>query len=152
MPGHTGAQSEEELRANVLDVTLEQVIDNLTDSRAKRRAAGNEPARATSSSRGGFEEVNRYFYEHELCDGLPIVPPTREKVEEFLRFTDRDPDESLGILLPDSRAATIWSIAVNGVMAGCRPEYMPMLVALVEAMADPATASSTAATRRAARR
>ena len=43
----------------------------------------------------------------------------------------------LGIVLPDNRAATIWSIAVNGVMAGCRPEYMPVLVALVEAMADP---------------
>ena len=81
--------------------------------------------------------MNRYFYEHELSDGLPIVPPTQEKVEQFLRFTDRDPDESLGIVLPDSRAATIWSIAVNGVMAGCRPEYMPVLVALVEAMADP---------------
>jgi hypothetical protein len=43
----------------------------------------------------------------------------------------------LGIVLPDSRAASIWSIAVNGVMAGCRPEYMPVLVALVEAMVDP---------------
>jgi len=64
------------------------------------------------------------------------VPPTREKVEQFLRYTDRAPDESLGSLLPDSRAATIWSIAVNGVMAGCRPEYMPVLVALIEAMAD----------------
>ena len=41
------------------------------------------------------------------------------------------------MLLPDKRAATVWSIAVNGVMAGCRPEYMPVLVALVEAMADP---------------
>ena len=81
--------------------------------------------------------MNRYFYEHELSDGLPIVPPTREKIEAFLRYTDRDPDEVLGMLLPDNRAATVWSVAVNGVMAGCRPEYMPVLVALVEAMADP---------------
>ena len=81
--------------------------------------------------------MNRYFYEHELSDGLPIVPPTREEIEAFLRFTDRDPDEMLGVLLPDSRAATVWSVAVNGVMAGCRPEYMPVLVALVEAMCDP---------------
>jgi hypothetical protein len=44
----------------------------------------------------------------------------------------------LGILLPDQRAATVWNVAVNGVMAGCRPEYMPILLALVEAMADPA--------------
>jgi hypothetical protein len=65
------------------------------------------------------------------------MPPTREAIDEFLRYTDRDPDESLGTLLPDKRSATIWSIAVNGVMAGCRPEYMPILVALIEAMCDP---------------
>ena len=97
----------------------------------------SEPGARDVVFKGGFDEVNRYFYEHEFSDGLPIVPPTREKVEEFLRHTDRDPDEVLGILLPDNRAASVWSIAVNGVMAGCRPEYMPMLVALVEAMADP---------------
>ena len=82
--------------------------------------------------------MNEYFVAHELSDGLPIVPPTREKVEAFLQHTDRGPDEVLGVLLPDSRAATVWSVAVNGVMAGCRPAYMPVLVALVEAMADPA--------------
>jgi len=43
----------------------------------------------------------------------------------------------IGKLLPDNREATIWNVAVNGVMAGCRPEYMPVLVAIVEAMTDP---------------
>jgi hypothetical protein len=81
--------------------------------------------------------VNRYFVEHEYSDGLPIVPPTQEAVEEFLKYTDRDPDEVLGIMLPDKRAATVWNVAVNGVMAGCEPQYMPILVALAEAMADP---------------
>jgi hypothetical protein len=87
---------------------------------------------------GTLDDVNRYFYENLWTDGLPIVPPTRARVEQFLRFTDRSPDEVLGTMLPDNRAATVWSIAVNGVMAGCRPEYMPVLVALVEAMVDPA--------------
>ena len=64
------------------------------------------------------------------------MPPTHEAVEEFLQFTDRDPNEVLGVILPDSRAATIWSIAVNGVMAGCRPEYMPVLIAAIEGMCD----------------
>lgn len=58
-------------------------------------------------------------------------------VKEFLRFTGRDQDESLGSILPDSRSATVWSVAVNGVMAGCQPEYMPVLVAPAEAMVDP---------------
>jgi hypothetical protein len=65
------------------------------------------------------------------------VPPTAERVAEFLRFCDRPAETELGVLLPDRRRATVWTVAVNGVMAGCRPEYMPILVALVEAMADP---------------
>ena len=133
--GHPGVQSKEQLARNVLDVTLEQVIDNLL--KAPRAAtADGEPGARDVIVKGGYDEINQYFTVHELSDGLPIVPPTREKVERFLSHTDRDPDESLGSLLPDSRAATIWSIAVNGVMAGCRPEHMPVLVALIEAMAD----------------
>ena len=133
--GHPGVQSKEQLRKNVLDVTLQHVIDNLLQP-PKSATADNEPGARDVVVKGSFDEVNAYFYEHELSDGLPVVPPTVEKVEQFLRYTDRAPDESLGNLLPDSRAATIWSIAVNGVMAGCKPEYMPVLVALVEAMAD----------------
>ena len=48
-----------------------------------------------------------------------------DKIEELLAFTDRQPQEVLGKMLPDNRDATIWNVAVNGVMAGCRPEYMP---------------------------
>ena len=87
---------------------------------------------------GDIDEINRLFIENEWSNGLPIVPLTPEQVESFLAFTDRDPDEVLAVLLPDSRAATVWSVAVNGVMAGCRPEYMPVLAALIEAMGKPA--------------
>jgi hypothetical protein len=68
---------------------------------------------------------------------LPIVPPTIQKIEEFLQFTDRSPEAVLGTLHPSQAEATVWKVAVNGVMAGCRPEYMPVLVAIVEVMADP---------------
>jgi hypothetical protein len=136
VPGHTGVQSKEELRRNILGVTLDHVVRNLLGEPAAATEEA-EPGAREMICGGSFDEVNRYFYEHELSDGLPIVPPTRERVEQFLKFTHRDPDDLLGIVLPDSRAATIWSIAVNGVMAGCRPEYMPILIALVEAMVDP---------------
>ena len=86
---------------------------------------------------GTFEEINRFFYENGWSDGLPIVPPSRGKVERFLEFTDLAADHVIGQLLPDNRQATIWNVAVNGVMAGCRPQYMPVLVSLAEAMADP---------------
>jgi hypothetical protein len=136
IPGHPGAQSASELRAHVQNVTAPQVIENLLRQPAAQEILA-EPDPREIVFQGTFEQVNAHFYEREWSDGLPIVPPTIEKIEAFLEFTDRAPDESLGILLPENRAATIWAIAVNGVMAGCRPEYMPILVALVEAMADP---------------
>jgi hypothetical protein len=135
--GHPGVQSRDMLKKNTLEVTLDRVIDNLLAA-PQQAASGGEPGPRDVIARGSFEEINEYFYANGLSDGLPIVPPTRERVEQFLRHTGRDPAESLGTLLPDSRAATVWSVAVNGVMAGCRPEYMPVLIALVEAMADPA--------------
>ena len=136
VPGHIGNKSPEQLRRDILDVTLDAVIQNLTVMPA---AKGNssEPGPRDIVVRGGFKAVNRHFIEHEYSDGLPITPPTKEAVEEFLKYTDRDPDEMLGVMLPDKRAATVWNVAVNGVMAGCEPQYMPILVALAEAMADP---------------
>ena len=86
---------------------------------------------------GTLDEVQEHFQEKLWTEGLPIVPPTIDRVESFLRFTDRSPDEVIGPLLPENREATVWNVAVNGVMAGCRPEYMPVLVAIVEAIADP---------------
>ena len=136
VPGHIGTKSAEQLKYDVMSVTAQQVIDNLTVQPAPKGKT-SEPAARDIIARGSFAEINRYFYEHELSDGLPIVPPTQDAVEEFLKFTDRDPNEVLGVILPDSRAATTWSIAVNGVMAGCRPEYMPVLIAAIEGMCDP---------------
>ena len=133
--GHPGLQSKEALQQNVRELTLDGVLNALLKMPAAVTVGGEPGARDVICS-GTFEEVNEYFLKHELSDGLPIVPPTVEKVEVFLRHTDREPDEVLGVMLPDNRAATVWSVAVNGVMAGCRPEYMPVLVAAVEAMAD----------------
>jgi hypothetical protein len=135
VPGHVDVQTAEELRRNVLAVTVDAVIEGLTGAPADA-ADVVEPDPATIVFEGTPDEVNRVFYERGWSDGLPIVPPTEARVREFLRFTDRHPDEELGVLLPDMRSATVRTVAVNGVMAGCRPEYMPVLVTLVEAMAD----------------
>jgi hypothetical protein len=136
VPGHVDAQTPAELRANIAQTTVAQVLSNLTEEPgAAQPDIEPEPREIVFS--GTLEEVNRLYYENEWSDGLPIIPPTVDKVAQFLRFVDRDADEVLGTLLPDNREATLWNVAVNGVMAGCRPEYMPVLVALVEAMADP---------------
>ncbi len=134
--GHPGAQSSGEIRANARAVTAAEVIANLT-VQPEEITFEPEPGPYDIVFSGSFEEVNEHFIENEWSDGLPIVPPTREKIEQFLSFTDRKPEDTLGVVLPASRAVTVWATAVNGVMAGCKPEYMPILVALAEAMCDP---------------
>jgi hypothetical protein len=135
-PGHVNLFSPEELRKNVASTVVDQIIKALTSPIAATKAMA-EPETKDIIFKGSFEEVNEYFLQQEWSEGIPIVPPTIDKVEDFLKFTDRSPDEVLGVLLPDKREATIWNVAVNGVLSGCRPEYMPVLVAIVEAMVDP---------------
>jgi hypothetical protein len=134
--GHVDALSKEQLRDVVLNQTLARVVNCLTGN-AAGDALANEPSTSEVVFEGTFEQVNDHFYGNLWSDGLPIVPPTRERVEAFLKYTRRDPGEVIGVAHPDNRAVTIWNTAVNGVMAGCRPEYMPILIALMEVMTDP---------------
>jgi len=137
IPGHINVQSKEELRDNVLKVTTDHVVANLLALADHGSDAEPEPDPAEIVFAGSLTEVNAHYVKMRWSDGLPIVPPTRDNVDAFLRHTSRGADEVLGVMLPDNRAATVRGVAINGVMAGCRPEYMPVLVALVEAMADP---------------
>lgn len=76
-------------------------------------------------------------YEKQWTDGLPIIPPTIERVERFLATVDRDPDEIVAVVPPRHGAASVKSIAANAVMAGCLPEYFPVVLAAFEAINDP---------------
>jgi hypothetical protein len=83
------------------------------------------------------EETFRSFYEAGKTDGLPVIPPTEERVERMLEGTDLDRETELGKLGTREGALTIEKLAVNGVMAGCLPIHMPVLVAGGRALADP---------------
>jgi hypothetical protein len=85
---------------------------------------------------GTLDEVDEHFRSRGWSDGLSITPPSIERVEEFLAFTDRDRHETIAILRPGNVAATPLNVAANAVMAGCRPEHMPVLIAAVEALVD----------------
>jgi hypothetical protein len=107
----------------------------------KPSMAGEFPAARVESipiARDAFDEINDLFYKRGWTDGLPIVPPTEERVKEMLKGADLNHDFVIGIVDPMGGQATIEKIAVNAVMAGCRPAYMPILVAAVEAVTDPA--------------
>jgi hypothetical protein len=83
-------------------------------------------------------EVNELFYKRGWTDGLPVVVPTQDKVKVMLRGTDLDPGFVIAVLDPMGGQATVEKIAVNAVMAGCKPEHMPVLIAAVEAISDSA--------------
>jgi hypothetical protein len=135
-PGHVNLVTDDQLRETCKGDMLEQVVRALT-VQPPEEAEEIEPDSKQIVFEGTFDEVQEHFLQNEWSEGLPVTPPTVDRVEQFLKFTDRAPDEVIGKLLPDNREATVWSVAVNGVMAGCRPEYMPVLIAVVEAMADP---------------
>ena len=135
-PGVILTDSPEELQEKVKGVLLGNIIEGLTTPR-EDAVQPVDPDPRDIIFEGDLEEVIAFFNKNLWTDGLPIIPPTIERVERFLEFTDRSSDEILGILPPEKREATVWTVAVNGVMAGCRPEYMPILIALVEILAEP---------------
>jgi hypothetical protein len=84
--------------------------------------------------KGTLEEVQDYFYQHNWTDGLPIIPPTEKLVGEMLKGTTHSPDEVVtSSMFPEELTMTVEKVAIVAVMAGCQPEYMPLLLALVEA-------------------
>jgi len=84
------------------------------------------------------EEVYAEFVRREWCDGLPIVPPTAERVRAMRAGAPAARAESLGLMPPLWRECTLEKLAVNAVVAGCEPAYFPVIVAAAEAMLDPA--------------
>src|SRR5213592_1147924 len=72
-----------------------------------------------------------------VTDGLPVVPPTAERVQAAVAASGRRGDELIGLVAPANGRATVERVAINAVMAGCRPEYLPVVLAAVEAICDP---------------
>ena len=85
-----------------------------------------------------FEAINALFRDKGWSDGLPLVPPTAERVEAMLAYCDRPWDVPVGKMAPRYGEATPLRLAANAVMAGCRPEYFPLIVTAVEALCDEA--------------
>ncbi len=94
--------------------------------------------RTTKKSAGLEADAIEELYARGVTDGLPVVPPTRTRVEKAIAASERKADELIALVPPNYGRATVEKIAVNAVMAGCRPEYMPVVIAGVEAMCDEA--------------
>ena len=138
-PGVPMTQSKEELREQVITLLLPRIIEGLSKPMevAALVAEATLPQPRDIVCSGTLDQINDYFHQQNWSDGMPVVPPTLDRIEKFLRFTERDPHEVIGVCPPANREATVWNVAVNGVMAGCRPEYMPILLAVIEVICTP---------------
>lgn len=137
-PGAFASHSADEIRKNIRQTVWPQIVDALT-----RPVTEEEMEEGAKKDRGDIrddvyfgtiEQINDYFKEMRWSDGLPVIPPTFDKVMEFMKYTDCRWDDTVAVLPIAHRNTTAWHVAVNGVMAGCRPEYMPILVALTKAL------------------
>ncbi len=137
-PGAFASHSEEELRQNAREILWPQVeqalITPLTPQEADQYAASGKRPFDEVIYTGTFEEVQEFCQANDFTDGLPIVPPTDELVREYLRFTPCEPSELLGVYALAYRECTVYTVAVNAVMAGVPKEMMPLCVALTQAL------------------
>jgi hypothetical protein len=101
------------------------IVESLT-SRALDVAAGAGP-----------DELQEYLHAEDLSDGLPVMLPTPIRVAAMVAGAGLPAAEEIGVMDPERGVATVEKLAVNAVMAGCRPEYMPVIVTATEAMCEP---------------
>jgi hypothetical protein len=124
---------------------MKDVVEGLTrpltpEEKSPKQQTGKTPRVAF---KGNIKEVNRFYYRKGWTDGLPIIPPTEAAVAEMMTGTDLPPDHVVATIIPRKGKATIEKIAINAVMAGALPTYMPVLIATVQSLADPKTRFDT---------
>ena len=100
-------------------------------------AAAAPPAAARIDAPADPTALQAWFFERGWSDGFPVIAPTAEAVARMVAGSGRSAGEVIGAVPPREGVATIEQIAINAVMAGCRPEFMPVLVTAVEALLEP---------------
>jgi hypothetical protein len=98
---------------------------------------GDAKIAARSIALSGYDDVMESCFERGWTDGLPVVPPTDERIVRMLGGTTRAADEIVGNIPPNYAPCTVEKVAINALMAGCRPEYLPVVLAAVEAALIP---------------
>ena len=127
----------------LVDAAFDTLVKRLTEPMAQEASEEKTAPSAEIIAIEGedrydaLEHMNRMFLDQGWGHGFPLWAPTRERVDAMLRGTKRAPSQTIAVLAPGKGLATVEKIAVNAVMAGCRPEHLPVLLAAVEAIGDP---------------
>lgn len=99
-----------------------------------RATASDSPMRARRIEIASADDDAEFMFDQGFSDGLPLVPPTPERVMRMLAGTRRGAQDIVAVVPPNMAPATVEKIAINAVMAGCRPDYLPVVIAAVEAV------------------
>ena len=139
-PGAFASHSDEELEKNAREVLWPQIVRALTEpiTQAEIDLYANDGRRPYDETvyYGTYDEVQEFCQVNDWTDGLPVVPPTDERVREYLRFTPLAEDEVLGVYPLAYRECTVYTAAVNAVMAGVPKELMPVCIAFTKCLSD----------------
>ena len=140
-PGAFALHTNEELITNTRNILWDRIVTALTtpitDEEVKRHNPDTGRGITDDVYYGTTEQICAHFQEMKWSDGLPFILPTYERVSRFMEHTDLAPEQTVAVLPIAHRNTTAWHVAVNGVMAGCKPEYMPLLIAITEALGAP---------------
>ena len=96
--------------------------------------AEDSPIRARKIAIGSMDDEFEFMFDQGFSDGLPVIPPTPERVLRMLSGTKRDSQDVIAQMPPNMGEVTVEKVAINCVLAGCKPEYMPIVMAAVEAV------------------
>lgn len=132
-PMHTASRSLIEDRASDAASSIARA---LLEGAAARGALGEEILEDRIELDAEPAALQEFFFAHGWTDGLPVTPPTADSVAAMVAASGRDAHETIGPIPPRMRTATIEKLAVNAVMAGCRPAYFPVVLAALEAVLD----------------
>jgi len=139
-PGAFASHSTQELLKNTRETVFPQIVEGLTKeiTQAEIDLYANDGKRPFDEIvyYGNYDEIQEYCQVNGWTDGLPVVPPTDEKVRQYLQFTPYEAGDVLGTYALAYRECTAYTVAVNAVMAGVPAEYMPICIAFVKTMAD----------------
>ena len=137
-PGAFASHSTDELKKNAREVLWPQIKTALTTQITKEEIAKYAPEGKRPADEiiyyGNYDEIQEYMQINGWSDGLPVVPPTDEKIQEYLKFTGFKGIDVLGTFALAYRECSVYTVAANAVMAGVPPEFMPVCIAFVQGM------------------
>ena len=113
---------------------IDDLLEDKSEKTEEERLCGARESDIEVYVDPDVEKVSQNFYLRRLTDGLPIIPPTRNRVLKFMEYTDRNSDDLIAVLPPRKGQATVEKIAINAVMAGCFPSFFPVVLHSIEAV------------------